>query len=252
MTAQILDLRSLRRRNPERFDLVWREFRPIYSAEFPDPSEREDETTWLRWLGEDDPPPQPLYDLSIAIDPANSRVIGGAGYEYYRGSRCGLLTYLVVRPDERRRGVGRALVLHVVKRLRSMATDAGATLAASFTEAQDPALVDAARRETAERRLAIYSRLGALRLDLPYVQPALAPGLSPARHMKLLALDGGAEASSLSADVVLDFLREYYRALEIANPDEDPDFRRTRDAAGTMIRLLAANEGGGYIPSATR
>ncbi|MSO71650.1 MAG: GNAT family N-acetyltransferase [Alphaproteobacteria bacterium] len=241
MTVTILDLRSLHLQEPERCNAIWQAFRPIYAAAFPEPSEREDETTWLRWLDEDDPPPQPLFDLSLAIEPSGEKVIGGTAYEYYRGSRCGIMTYLVVHPEHQRRGVGRALVAHACARLRRMAHDAGAALAVSFTEAQDPSEVDAAQREIAMRRLEIYAKLGARRLALPFVQPALAQGKLPARHMALLALDTPESSATLPARVVLDFLREYYRALEIAEPDRDADFRRTRNTAGTLIRLQAAD-----------
>ena len=241
MTCRLIDLRALRAAEPERFAALWRDFRPIYIEAFPTPSEREDETTWLPWLDRDDPPPQPWFDLSLALAPESDSVLGAPVYEYYRGRNARLSTYLLVRRERRGRGIGRTLAEHMHTRMRAMARASGADAPICYAEAQDPDLLDAEHRASARERLAIYARLGARRLDIPYVQPALAPGKVPARHLTLLAF-GVPEV--LGAAPVLRFLAEYYRALEIAAPDSDPDFRRARTAAREKIRT--------YIPNAAR
>lgn len=59
--------------------------------------------------------PEQLEGFVVATD--GDQVVGCAGLEVY--GACGLLRSVAVRPDRRRRGVGRALVAHLIARARA-------------------------------------------------------------------------------------------------------------------------------------
>lgn len=106
-------------------------------------------------------------------------IAGGIVFERYPRSGCGLLTYLVVAPDERGRGIGKLLI-----------DDALATLAdapAVYGEVNDPETQRREPSETAWQRLAMFERWGARLVELAYVQPSLAPGLPRDETLRLVA-----------------------------------------------------------------
>jgi hypothetical protein len=75
-------------------------------------------------------------------------------------------------------------------------------------------------------------RLGARRVPITYVQPALSEESSPSGRLMLISfpLDGETSLAdgewSLEAAVVAEFLREYYRACGVENLEDDPDLVR--------------------------
>lgn len=201
-------------------------FTELYTRTFTDPSEREDPAQWPARLYGKLPAPQPQMHLLVAVDNRGT-LLGGIAFEYYRDSRCGLLTYLVVDPARRRRGLARHLVERAVTLLREDAARAGTLLRAVFSETEDPERV--ATRDNVmspHERLTALARLGARRLDIPYVQPALEGGSGRCRHLLLLAFyPARAEADMIDGAVVRDFLHEFYRALGVAQPEADAEFQ---------------------------
>src|SRR5690606_37737041 len=124
-------------------------------------------------------------------------------------------TYIAIDPAERGRGLARPLASRALADLQQAAQAHGATLAAAIAESErperlDPTDPDAAH--TARRRLAILARLGAWRLDVDYVQPALPGGDGRADHLMLLRLDRGAPLASATLKA---FLVEFYGALGV-------------------------------------
>ena len=115
--------------------------------------------------------------VRVALDDAG--IAGGIAFERYPETGCGLLTYMVVAPHARGRGLGRQLV-----------DDARATLGdvpAIYGEVNDPATQTREPRDVAERRVSMFEHWGARLVDLRYVQPALAPGLAPDETLRLIA-----------------------------------------------------------------
>lgn len=215
-------------------------FEDLYKRTFTDPTEREDPAQWPPRLYGNLPAPEPRMHLLVAVDGPRQHLRGGIAFEYYRDSRCGLLTYLVTAPDQRRRGLGRQLVHGALERLQQEAQAHGAELRGVFAEAEDPAQVSANDAAMQPReRLTALARLGARRVCIPYVQPALAGGSGPCRHLLLLAFHP--PTAAIEGAVVRDFLHEFYRALGIAHPAADADFRAMEQALeGATMTMLQA------------
>ena len=121
-------------------------------------------------------------------------LVAGICFERYPRSGCGLITYLVVAPSHRRHGLGRRLQHEAVEAL-------GGVVFGEVT----PALV------------ARNVRWGARIVDVPYVQPALGPGLERDRGLTLIALEP--KTATLPGAVVQAFVEELYAATEGGPPD---------------------------------
>lgn len=121
------------------------------------------------------------------------QIVAGIAFERYPRSDCGLVTYMVVAPSHRQRGLGLELQRAAVRELSARVV---------FGEVLPAKL---------ERNL----RWGARIVDLQYIQPALGPGLVRDRGLILLALGGGEPLpDALPGDVVRAFLEELYAATE--------------------------------------
>jgi len=61
------------------------------------------------------------YELTVrlAVDPLRDAILGGIAYELYPRSRCGLMTYMVVAPEVRGRGLGEQLFREAAGELRA-------------------------------------------------------------------------------------------------------------------------------------
>jgi GNAT superfamily N-acetyltransferase len=214
------------------------QFVALYNTAFPDPSEREDPAQWHAMLLSQVPPPQPHLDVVVAVVDQSGKpeVVAGLAFEYYRESSCGLLTYLVVNPSHRRHGLARKLVQAAIAGLQRTAAAAKRPLCAVFSETEDPAQITTVSAGIAPAdRLTALARLGARWIDIPYVQPELVGGSGRSRHLLLLAFPvGEADIAVQGAAPVRAFLNEFYRALNVAQPAADEDFRV----------MIAALEGG--------
>lgn len=237
-----VDLRALLGRDPQRFDTLFGAFVALYDDAFPDPEEREDPQEWRARLRDSPPPPQPYMQLLLAVErtaDGAEAVLGGIAYEYYRDSACGLLTYVAVDPRRRGNGIARKLLARAHADLRSIATAQEKTLRAAFGEAQIPALLDdPAQREFAHRRQLMLGKLGAMRLDTPYVQPELSGGGGRSRHLMLMLMTDGETPAHLAAETVRAFLHEFYRALGVPHPEVDADFQASVAALALGVRMI--------------
>ena len=165
------------------------------------------------------------YDLTIRIagralrDRARREVLGGIVFERYRRSGCGLVTYMVIAPAARRQGLGRQL-----QREAALAMFA-AGAPAVFGEINDPRLAGEGVDEPIEhmwRRLERNQAWGARVLDIRYVQPALAPGLSRDHGLCLIALAGTEPLGlAMPGKVVREFVDELYTITEGTAPERD-------------------------------
>lgn len=155
--------------------------------------------------------------------------------EYYPAGEILLIGYLASRPDQRGRGVGRALV--------ATALDAWSRAAPSalvLLEVEDPRWHSSTTHGDPVARLRFYAREGARLLDIEHVQPALEPGGERVPHLLLLAL--GATATEVDRTVVHAFLAEYFAVCE-GEPDPADDqlaavLAQVEPEAGGPVPLL--------------
>ena len=141
--------------------------------------------------------------MRLAVE--DDAIVGGITYELYPHSRCGLVTYMVVAPDARARGLGRQLFEAAAAALY----DAGAR--AVFGEVNDPGV----HGDAARARLDRFVRWGAQVLDVRYVQPSLGEGLARDEGLCLIVLP---PVPGLTDEVVHDFVAELYLATEGGKP----------------------------------
>lgn len=130
------------------------------------------------------------YALTVRLAVDDGAIVGGIAFELYPNSRCGLLTYLVVAPAAQRRGLGERLFRGAVDDLR--ARGARAVLG----------------EVRGEERLRRFASWGAHALDVPYVQPSLAPGLPRDRDLVLIAVGEATRADAVA------FIDELYTVCE--------------------------------------
>lgn len=141
------------------------------------------------------------HRVRIAVDELG--IAGGIVFERYPESGCGFLTYLVVAPRARGRGLGKQLV----DGARAWLRDAPIV----FAEANDPRTQTREPVGVAADRLRRLASWGARIVDARYVQPALAPGLARDPTLLLLAFD---DRDALDGAIVHAFVDELYRATE--------------------------------------
>jgi GNAT superfamily N-acetyltransferase len=134
-------------------------------------------------------------------------IAGGICAERYPASGVGLLTYMVVAPAYRARGLGRQLLDDAIAGL-------GATIV--LGEVVDPERAPSAE---ASERLARFLRWGARILDCRYIQPALGPGLVRDRSLLLVAFPPLPDV--LDGAVVQRFIEELYAITEGGDPDRE-------------------------------
>ncbi|MBV8757862.1 MAG: GNAT family N-acetyltransferase [Deltaproteobacteria bacterium] len=130
------------------------------------------------------------YALTVRLALDGDAIAGGIAFELYPRSRCGLLTYLVVAPHARNRGLGEQMFREAAAELR--ARGARAVLGEVH----------------GEERLRRFAKWGAQRVDVPYVQPSLAPGLPRDADLVLISV-GPAERTDIEA-----FIDELYTVCE--------------------------------------
>jgi len=240
-----LEIVDLRRRRDEA--LLEAAYRDLYLPAFPIASERESPDIWRHRLWGGDRTCE-LHFLVAGFrlrEPGRRRLVGAGLFEHYARSATGLDTYLVVHPDWRGRGPARLLWRRGRQALGRAGRRAGRPLRALFVEVHDPRRLARARDSMDPwARLRVFERLGGRVLDLPYVQPALAPGQGRVRALLLLAVVGRGGVGP-PGPVVRGFLRDLYRSLGIRRPEADPDFRRMSRALGRGPTALTEIEEGG-------
>ncbi|HEU0037566.1 MAG TPA: GNAT family N-acetyltransferase [Kofleriaceae bacterium] len=152
--------------------------------------------------------------LELVVDADD--IAGGIAYEHYPRSGCGLVTYLVIAPAMRGRGLGRQLLGDAAIELHA----AGAR--AVLGEVNDPRRASPDAAVAAWARLHRFERWGARVVDARYIQPALGPGLARDRQLVLIALAGATPLpDALPGAVVRAFVDELYAVTEGGPPDPE-------------------------------
>lgn len=182
--------------------------RGIYLDEFAE--QQEPLATWHAALRGDKP-----YALTIELALEGDRILGGICIERYPRSGCGLLTYLVVAPDQRGQGLGKRLQTAAVEGLYAR----GARLV--LGELNDPRRTTLEPADAAWERVHRNQRWGARVIDARYVQPSLGAGRD--RQLLLIALAGSQPLpSAIDGALVRAFLERGHGGWAPGSRDRDP------------------------------
>jgi GNAT superfamily N-acetyltransferase len=179
-------------------------------------------------------------------------VLGGTVGEFFPRSRTLLLTYLVVRPGQRTRGLGSWLVRHAVPRWIDRWDPV-----LGVGEVENPNTFPGAGRP-AHHRITLYARFPQVRVAVPeYTQPRLQDGHDRVGNMVLLAFHVSPQIVVPGPDLtvhgraVREFLAEYYALTEGPASLDDPEVCRLLDGvpAGPLhLPRLTAAALPGHLP----
>jgi len=167
--------------------LCWTFYNEVYRPAF-SRADREHPSNWLPLMGEQVAEDRPRVRIILAYE---DEILGGIVFEEHRRTRCWLITYLVVRPNVRRRGVATGLVSEMLTVVR-----AGPAFSMVFAEV----------KESASNVLA---KLDFRWLPITYVQPALGGDRPAADGFSLLVH----QQPNVMGTRVRAFLAEYYGSL---------------------------------------
>jgi len=202
----------------------------LYVPSFPDPDERESLASierYLRlraegWYGRN------AYHVRLLLE--GGRPVAGSISDYLAEPNSGVIEFLVVAPEDRGRGLGRALLAWTEDGLAADARAAAQPgLESIVAEMNDPF-----RRPPAQDnvdpflRLLVWGRWGYARLDFPYVQPALSAEQRPVTSMLLAMKHPGRAAPppAVPGARVTRIVHEYLRwAMRIEVPDRCAEYR---------------------------
>jgi len=222
---ELIDLRHVR--DEGLLNLVYYD---LYLPNFPILEEQEDPSEWrsLLWEPLRNQVNPILHILVVGHFLRNKElktVVGVLFVEFYKESKCGLLTYLVVHPNHRHQGVGRYLLKEGIQRLKADAQENRIKLQAVFGEVNNPAKISTVQDSmNPQERLKIISKLGARLISIRYVQPELRPGRGRSSCMFLVVFPlNKKQEEHVSGSTVITFLREFYRAQGVADLDHDKD-----------------------------
>ncbi len=150
------------------------------------------------------------------------RIVGGVVTEAFHLAGVQLISYLVVDPTSRGHGLGRRLAERCA---------AASRLPLIVGEIEDPRYWTPTSTSDPVARMRFWERLGCRVLPLHYVQPRLDAQRDRVRHMLLIVIAGGGQgpATRVPGDLVLGFLRQYYRESEGREPD-DPEYQALIEA----------------------
>ncbi len=212
-------------------------FFALYTKSFPDADEREDPQIIIRRIHDGNfKPYSPSTAIILAVD--DSSVFGGSIVEYYRESQCMLLTYIVIDPVSRGKGIARKILHDGVSQLIKTK---GEPVKAVFFESNIPWLTDNDSFDPWQR-YQVFSKLGAKWIDIAYTQPPLGKGKDRVYNLNFFIFPSfSGIGNRLQKEVVVSFMDIFYRELGVENPQADSDFR-------IMLQSIEDCSRDGYIP----
>jgi len=230
----------------EHFDAVLLDqtYREVYLPAFPLPDEQEHPDIWTPRLK--DPNANPRLAFLVAghalDDPQARQPQALLVAEYYAASRCVLVSYLAVVPEARGQGLAHRLYDALTARLHAGRFGEPGQIAAVLAEIHDPQRIHA-NDDVIDpaARVEVMARLGARRLPIDYVQPALEPGKQASHDLWLVTFPARASGRArFGPEVLRRFLIEFYQTLGCADPAHDPAFAATFASVRRLAERVAA------------
>lgn len=220
--------------NPKSIQLLCEFYAYIYLNEFPDSNERESLDNIMmylskkqsHWYGNNN------YHVTIMLD-SEQHVVGGAICDYIHKTNCGVIEFMAIHEDCRRKGYGAALYNHVLTKLRSNARGTRQdSLAFVLAEVNNPMYNHLTRDDSEVGRIHFWNKLGFRILDFPYIQPSLSPEKEPVRSLVLTCrtYDERLQEPEIASAVLVNALEEYARlAMRIEDPASNPEVKEMTD-----------------------
>jgi hypothetical protein len=210
-------------------------FVKVYEAAFPDVDEREDFDIIKSRIEEKGFEDDPKTFLALSAN-------GGMVMEYYHSSGCMLLTYIAIEEGSRGKGEARDLIERSLpKVIELIRNETGKSVRGIFFEVNNPQLTPVENDSIDPwQRLVFFKKMGARRIDIPYVQPPLGEGKKRVKNLYLCCFPVKQSNDVMETSVIRDFLTSFYIELKVPEPETDPDFTEMTEA------LKSQDEAGKY------
>ncbi|MFC5648449.1 GNAT family N-acetyltransferase [Paenibacillus solisilvae] len=160
----------------------------------------------------------PLADSGIHVYAAvhEGDVLGATEYRYYPSMKVAMTDFTIV--GRAGLGVGRFILKSRERDIARLAHESGTEVRGMFAEIYNPLNVDyhfgGVTPMNPYVRREVLSHIGYLRLDLAYVHPSWEEDGKAVRGLDLCFLPMDDTCLELEASLVVDFLKEYYSALQ--------------------------------------
>lgn len=233
MALQIADITKDRE---DLMHLLVRAYHDIYVPAFPDPDERESLEKFQRGVrGEIAGVDIAVNILGENLQDKDKAVIKGisVGY-YYQKQNVGLLAYNAIAPQAREKGLGKIMVQSRINSLKNYAAAQGKKIDGVFIEVNDPQKV-AVENDSMNPadRVAIFTKWGARKINIPYVQPPVDKDGAYCDY--LLLMNYPVDGRYAPASAVEKYLRGIYREDRLGRkPEEDHYFRQMATALAKL------------------
>ena len=156
----------------------------------------------------------------VLVAEHNASIVGATIFSYVTGSNCGFSEYIVVDPAHRGLGLGRQLfdarkaVLDAEALRRGTARCHGVFIEVDSPTRTPPDLAQAERETAVDawQRLRIFDHLGFRRVEVPYVQPPLAPDKQAIDYLDLLFAPWASDSWWIPSEWVFDTVEAIWSA----------------------------------------
>lgn len=219
--------------------LLLKKFEDIYEKGFPDSNEREKFQDIINRVTGDKKPNEPHSIIVLKNNDAlPAEVWGGLIADWYEKSKCIHLTYLIVDEKYRGKTVAKTLINEGIKLIKDWIKDyRNIEIRNVFFESNNPEQT-VNDNFNPHKRLEIFSKLGAKKIDIHYIQPALDAEKEEVENLFLLTFPQfNANKSKILTVEIIEFLTELYGGLN-----------GKKESLSKMINSLKQIENkGGYI-----
>jgi GNAT superfamily N-acetyltransferase len=209
-------------------------YNALYVEQFPDPHERESAGNMARYLALKARGWYGANNYHVLLMQRGPKLVGGSVSDYFAKPNAGVIEFLFTRPDQRRRGLGRALFDATVRLLQRDARAAcGKPLAGVVAEMNDP-LQSPGTPDNMDPfvRAGIFAKWGFGRMAFPYVQPALSAKQRPVESLALLAKLPRGARRQVRSKWVMGVVGDYMRwAMRIPRPSSNEQYKRMQHYA---------------------
>ncbi|HCE56971.1 MAG TPA: hypothetical protein DER09_04010 [Prolixibacteraceae bacterium] len=196
--------------------LLLKNFETIYEGGFPDNNEREQFQDIINRVTGAKRPNEPHSIIVIKNNETiPDEVWGGLIADWYEKSRCIHLTYIIVDEKYRGKAVARELINVGIKLIKDWIKDyINIEIRNVFFESNNPELTLNDNFDP-YKRLEIFLKMGAKRIDIHYIQPALDAKKEEVENLFLFTFPQfNADESRISTLEIIEFLTEFYEGLD--------------------------------------